>query len=79
MYNATAPRKGVRIIDLPTNASRDDILAALNVETSPAVRATLLRRLAAAPARPGIKIGHGAKRGETEVWEDGRWVSNGQS
>lgn len=66
-------------MDLPTNASRDDILAALNAETSPAVRATLLRRFAAAPARPGIKIGHGAKLGETEEWEDGRWMSNSQS
>ena len=63
-------------MDLPPNASRDDILAALR--TLPAgdlaTRLRLESRLKAIPSAPGIKIRHGAKPGETEVWQDGRWV-----
>ena len=61
---------------LPPNPSRDDILTAPKdvPDGAPATRVELMRRFAAAPPKPGIKIRNGAKPGETEVWQNGCWI-----
>ena len=63
---------------LPANPSRDDILAALRSvpESDQATRAKLMRLFAAAPPRPAIRMRHGARPGEVEVFDDGRWNSS---
>ena len=64
---------------LPDDATRDEILAAMNAvpETDSETRAALLRRFAAAPPRPAIRLRHGARPGKIEALEDGRWVAAG--
>ena len=64
-------------MDLPTNASRDDILAALEAvpESDQATRTKLMHLFAAAPPRPAIRMRHGARPGEVETFEDGHWIS----
>ncbi len=61
-------------MDLPEDASRDDILAAMNTvpETDTAARQELLRRFAPPPPRPAIKMRHGARPGTADVFEGGR-------
>ena len=64
-------------MDLPTNASRDDILAALRAvpESDQATRAKLMRLFAAAPPRPAIRMRHGERPGAVETFDDGDWIS----
>lgn len=63
--------------ELPPNPTRDDILAAMDAvpESDVATQQELMRRFAAAPPRPGIKMRHGGRPGEVEHYEGGRWTA----
>ena len=62
--------------NLPANPSRSDIMAALRAlpESNHATRAKLVSMYHALPSGPAIKVRHGARPGEVEVFEDGRWI-----
>lgn len=66
-------------MDLPANASRDEILEAMNAlpEHDHEGRKRLFWRFTAAAPRPGVRMRHGGRPGAVETCENGRWRSTG--